>query len=105
MRRLELLGAQLRVRGRRGVDDERLGVSHVGEMREKPDVVYNLKSCLAPTCNAKDQHTPKPVPEKAARKIMTRVIRKARVAHPLDLGMVLQELCHGKRVRAVALNA
>jgi len=52
-----------------------------------------------------DQHTPKPVPEKAARKIMTRVIRKARVAHPFDLGMVSQELCHGKRVRAVALNA
>ncbi len=48
----ELLFGELRVRGRRGVDDKRFRVAHVGEVREQLDAVDERLAGLEPALHA-----------------------------------------------------
>ena len=102
---LELLGRELGVRGGGGVDDEGLGVTHVGQVREELHVVDDLQAGVAAALDAEDDDAAEAVLEDAGRGLVTRVVLQARVAHPADLGVALEELGHGEGVVAVALNA
>ena len=102
---LELLGRELGVRGGGGVDDEGLGVAHVGQVREELHVVDDLQAGVAAALDAEDDDAAEAVLEDAGRGLVARVVLQAGVAHPADLGVALEELGHGQGVVAVALDA
>ena len=87
------------------MDDEALRVAHVGQERVQLDVVDEVKARLAPALNAKHEHTTKAMAQYAARNLVAGVVLEAGVAHPRDLGMLLEEARDSQGVVAVALHA
>mmetsp|Transcript_373 Transcript_373/g.1076 ORF Transcript_373/g.1076 Transcript_373/m.1076 type:complete len:443 (+) Transcript_373:144-1472(+) len=105
-RRGLLFGRELLVRRRRGVNDERLGVTDVSQVRCKLDVVDELHSRIETTLHAKREHGAIHArAEVLARLFVERMRRQTRVRHPADLRMLFQVLRQRHGVLAVAFHA
>ena len=77
VRRLKLLGRELRVCGGGGVDDQRLGVTDVGEVREQLDLIDNLQARVTAALDAEDHDAAKTVVQDARGNLMRRVVLQA----------------------------
>src|SRR5450756_1575523 len=105
--RLELLlRGELRVRGGRRMDDQRLGVADVGHVREQPRALHEAATGLAAALDAEADHRTIETAVVVLLRQGVRVVRRqARVAHPADFRMALEEPGHAVAVRAVTLHA
>ena len=87
------------------MDDQRLRVADVGEVAQELRRVDEALAGLRAALDAEVEQ-----PRRALREILLRervilVVRQARVVHPRDARVVLQELRHRERVRAMAIHA
>ena len=101
---LLLLGRQLGVRGAGRVDDERLGIAHIRQVREEFDVPDQLLARFQSTLDAEANNGTVAMCMVFRRRFMLRVAREAGIAHPIDGGMAFQELCDAQGVLAMALH-
>lgn len=74
-----LLVRQLLVRRRGRVDNKRLGVAHIGQIRGQLQVVYESRTCSCIALDSKREYTAKSVLEVFLCELVARVARKARV--------------------------
>lgn len=101
----ELLGSQLGVRGGRRMDDEGLGIAHVGEVRKEPRVVDYVQAAPSPALDAKDHDAAKAIVQHARCHLVAGIAFEARIAHPGNLGVALEEAGDIQGVVGVALDA
>ena len=88
-----VLIAELLVRRARGVDDESLGVTDVGEVRRELDIVDELASSRDATLDAEREDSAIGArAEVLFRSLVRRMGLEARVRHPLDELVILQPL-------------
>ena len=105
--RLELLLlTELLVGRRRGVDDKRLCVTHVGEVARQLERVDDLAANGRVALDAKREHAAVHIlAEDLLRQLVRRVARQTGVAHPGNLLVFLKPLRERERVLAVTLDA
>ncbi len=86
------LGAQLRVGGAGGMDDERLGVADVGEPGEELHLVDDGLARVQPALHAEGQDAAetRAGPEVALGRAVAFMVLETGIVHPSDLGMILQ---------------
>ena len=93
-----LLGRQLLVRRRRGVDDERLGVADVREVARELHRVDDCRTHSRVALDPEVEHAPKlPRAQQAQRHLVRRVAWKAKVRHPRDCRVCLEPPMQGTR--------
>src|SRR5690349_286130 len=97
--------AELLVGRRRGVDDERLRVAHVREVRGELHRVDELLAGLEAALDAEGEHAAEAVPEVLARALVVRVLLEAGVVHPRHLRVALEPARQREGVVDVALPA
>ena len=100
-----LLIAELRVRCTAGMDDQALGITHIGQMGKEFQPIHQLlPGCLA-ALHAEYDHAACPMRQIAQCQIMRRITRQARITNPVHRRMIPQKPGHGKRVFTMALHA
>src|SRR5947209_20102495 len=104
-RLLLLLRRQLGVCGAGRVDDEGLGIAHVGQVREEFDVPDQLYARFQSALDAEANNGPIAVQVVPSRCFVLWMTREARIAHPIDGGVAFQELGDALRILAVPLHA
>ena len=102
----ELLGGQLAVRGRRGVDDKRLRVAHVGEVAKSSTPSMSVLPASRPPFTPNTTTPPKPFVQVLLRVGVRGVALEARVRDPRDLGVRSRGTCAtASALSRVALHA
>ncbi len=79
------------VGGGGGVDDERLGVAHVGQVRAELAGLDQAPPGLAAAADAEGEDRPGAARQVALGELAVGAVRQPRVAHPLDAGVVGEE--------------
>src|SRR5216683_3908683 len=87
------------------VDDQRLSVADVCQVREQFDVADQLLARLQATLDTEAEDGAKAVGMILRRQLVLGMALQTRVAHPVDRGMSFQELGDVQRVLAVPLHA
>lgn len=100
-----LLVRKLLVRRRPGVDGQRLGVAHVGQVGDELEAVDDLAPRLAAPLDAEAEDAAEPPLEVPLRQLVAWVAFQARVRHPADVGARLQVASQGQGVLGVSLPA
>ena len=88
--RLELLGVQLRVRGRRVVDRERARIADVGEVREQAEALDERLARLEAALDAERDEAAVAAGEDSARDLVRRARVEAGVRDPRDAVAALE---------------
>jgi len=102
----QLVLGQLLVGRRSRVDDERLGIAHVGQMGPQGKRLDKLHAGRAPALDAKDDDRAKRVVAKVLLSELVRGVRlEPRVVDPGDARVLLQELCDVEGIGAVLTHA
>src|SRR5215203_355282 len=102
---LLLVHRELRV-GRRGrVYDQALRVAYIRQETVQREAVYKALARFEAAFDAEtEDRTVQPAPMVHRCQLVRGMVGKARVVHPVDLGVALQELGDGLRVLRVALH-
>ena len=98
------LGAELAVRRRAGVDDERARVADVGQVRAQLDAADERLARLAPALAAEGEHRARALGQVLLRERVVRVVRQAGVAHPAHARVGVEPLGDRLRVGDVRLH-
>ena len=98
------LVAQLLVRRRGRVNDERLCVSHVGQIRRQLERINKGRTGLGLALDTKRQHTTKASLQVLFRQRMARVALQARVANPGYAGVLFEVLGNGEGIVDMSLH-
>ena len=99
-----LLRAQLRVRGRCRMHDERLRVTHAANMQYELQTCHKLCSRLKASLHTECKHTSESILEVLASKFMVRVALETRIIHALHCRMLFQEFRNSEGVLAATLG-
>ena len=99
------LVGQLPVRGRRGMEDQAPGVAHVGQVGPQLDALDDPDARLEAAADAEREDGARPERQVAGGQCVGRAGRQARVRHPGDRRVAVQELGDATGIRDVALHA
>lgn len=99
-----LLIRELLMSGAPGVNSKRLGITDIGQVRNKLEAINNLTSSTT-TLNAKAQNTTEASLEVLLSRLMVGVALETRVRNPADIGALLKILSKGESVLGVTLSA
>lgn len=99
-----LLIRELLMSGAPGVNSKCLGITDIGQVRNKLEAINNLTSSTT-TLYAKAQNTTEASLEVLLSRLMVRVALETRVRNPADIGALLKILSKGESVLSVTLSA
>ncbi len=97
--------AQLAVRGRGGMDDQRARIADIGEMAEQLDLRDQLHPGVVATLQPEGEHRPALAAEISVGERLVGIGLEPGIGHPCHLLVVLQPFGHGERIGAVPFHA
>ena len=87
------------------MNDQGLGVTDIGEVREDPEAFDEPAARFSPTLDTEGQDRPATVRQELRRSLVIRVVRQFRIADPGHLVPPVKELHHLSGVLDVSLHA